>query len=181
MVVLVPQIEGSGTMEIKTNEPYVLPKGIGLHDVWFPYPTAVVGRYNIKTTSEQTRGRLSQVHVMDERGAASPMHIHRDYDETYYLIDGEMTFFVGDEQIGAEAGSYTFVPQGVRHCFLVRSERAEFLLTFAPAGLEGFFAEVGTPVGTGAALPEPRKVDPEDMNRRAGVYRVEFVGPPPTL
>jgi quercetin dioxygenase-like cupin family protein len=107
----------------------------GLHDLWFPCPTAVVGRYNIKVRSEHTRGRLSQIHVTDEGGAASPMHIHRDYDETYYLIDGEMTFYVGDEQIEAGTGSYNFVPQGVPHAFLVRSERAEFLLTFAPAGL----------------------------------------------
>lgn len=167
-------------VETRTDEGYALEKDAGVIDLWFPYGP-VLGRYSMKVTGEQSDGRLFQVHVTDERGAASPLHIHHNGDESFYVIDGEMTFFIGDEKMDVGAGSFALMPKGVRHAFLVRSERAEFLITFAPAGLEGFFSEVGVPVVPGQPKPVPTPVDPEEMNRKAAAYGVEIVGPPPTL
>lgn len=166
-------------MKVQANEPYVLPHDVGVQDVWFPYPGTMLGRYSIKAMASQTRGRLSQVHVVDDRGAAAPVHIHHDFDETYYVIDGEMSFFLGDEQIDAGPGSYTFIPQGTPHAFVVRSDRAEFLLTFAPGGLERFFVENGIPVVAGGPKPDPIVTDPEEMARKALPFGAEIVGPPP--
>lgn len=127
-------------MELTVNEPYVLPKDAGVIDVWWPFnPAPVVGRYSTKVTGEQTRGRLFQMHVIDGRGAAPPLHIHHDADETFYVIEGEMTIFVGDERIEAGTGDFVFGPRGVPHAYLAQSEQAEFLVSFAPAGIEGFF------------------------------------------
>ena len=162
------------------TEGYALPSDTGVADIWFPYGP-VIGRYSMKVTGKESGGRLFQVHVIDERGAASPVHIHHNGDESFYVIDGEMTFFIGDERVDAVAGAFALMPQGVPHAFVVRSERAEFLITFAPAGLEGFFAEVGLPVAPGGAKPDPIAIDPEAMNQKAEAYGVEIVGPPPTL
>ena len=175
-------------MEITTNEPYVLPKDVGVTDVWWPFGP-VVGRYSIKTTAQQTEGRLLQLLVIDGRGAAPPMHIHHDADETYYVIDGRLTFFIGDEQIEAGPGDFILGPKGVAHAFLVTSERAEFLVTFGPAGtkgpagygVDGFFREIAVPVVPGQAPPEPRAPDPEEFARKASAYGIEIVGPPPNL
>ncbi len=73
------------------------------------------------------------------------------------------------------------MPKGAVHTWLVRSEDAEALITLAPSGLEGFFAEVGVPVVPGEPNPSQVEVDLEEMNRKAEAYGVEFVGPPPTL
>jgi mannose-6-phosphate isomerase-like protein (cupin superfamily) len=175
-------------MEITASEPYALPKETGVTDVWWPFGP-VVGRYSIKTSAEQTEGRLLQLLAIDGRGAAPPMHIHHDTDETFYVIDGALTVFVGDDRIEAGPGDFLLGPKGVPHTYLVTSERVEFLATFAPAGTEGpsghgvdgFFQEIAVAVVAGQEPPQPTEPDPEDFARRAARYGIEIVGPPPTL
>ena len=73
------------------------------------------------------------------------------------------------------------------HSFLVTSEHARFLVTFAGAGtegpeghgVEGFFKEVAPPVVEGEAAPAPAMPDPQKFGRRMAVYGMELVGPPP--
>jgi mannose-6-phosphate isomerase-like protein (cupin superfamily) len=168
------------------NEPYALPKDAGITDIWFP---ASAGRWTTKAAAQQTEGRLLQLHGREPRGAAPPLHIHHDADEAFYVLEGELTIFVGDERIEVGAGDFVLGPKGIPHTFLVRSERAEVFVTFTPAGtegpfgfgLDGFFREIGIPVVPGEAPPEPVPPDPEEFARRAALYGIEIVGPPPTL
>ena len=165
---------------------YALPEDGGLTDVWFP---ATAGRYTVKLGAEQTDGRLMQVLCWEPRGAAPPLHAHSDADETWYVLDGEITFFLGDSRIEAGPGTYVFGPQGVPHTFLVTSESARFLTSFATAGtqgpagagLEGFCREVGIPVRAGEPAPRPEPPDPERFARLAAQYGIEILGPPPQL
>ena len=163
---------------IAAASPYVLPSEAGLTDLWFPSNPESLGWYRIKVGGQQTARRLAQVHMIEHRGAAPPLHRHVDADETIYVIDGEFAIFFGDARADARAGDFFFVPKGAVHTWLVRSDRAEALLTLAPAGLESFFVEVGV---AGSEHPRAIDVDPDEMNRRAGAYGVEILGPPPTL
>jgi mannose-6-phosphate isomerase-like protein (cupin superfamily) len=103
---------------------YLLSKDGSAIDVWWPYQPQV-GRYTIKIGSEQAEGRLSQLLGRDRRGGAPPLHIHHREDETFYVIAGEITFFVGDRRIEARAGDFLFAPKGVPHAFLVTSRPAQ--------------------------------------------------------
>jgi mannose-6-phosphate isomerase-like protein (cupin superfamily) len=164
-----------------SNEPYVLDSDRGVYDVWFPSTPREPGRYRAKVAARQTDGRLAQVHIVEPRGAAPPLHLHHDADETFYVIDGEVSIFLGDDRIEAGPGAFLFVPKGAVHTWLVRSAQAEALVTLAPAGLEGFFAEVGAAVVPGEPNSSKRQIDLQEVNRSAEAYGVEFVGPPPTL
>lgn len=159
---------------------YVLPEDGGVIDVWWPYQPQV-GRYTVKIGSEQTDGRLCQLLGRDRRGGAPPVHIHHREDETFYVIAGDITFFLGDQRIEATAGDFVFAPKGVPHAFLVTSDRAEYLTSFAPAGAERFFPEVAPPVVDGEPSPSSSEPDPEEFARIAASYGIEIVGPPPTL
>lgn len=159
---------------------YRLPKEEGVIDVWWPYQPQV-GRYTAKVASEQTDGGLFQLLCSDRRGGAPPLHIHRNEDETFLVIAGEISFFVGDERIEATAGDFVFAPRGIAHSFLVRSEHAEYLTSFAPAGAERFFAAVAPPVVPGEPPPSPTQPDPAEFARIAANYGIEIVGPPPGL
>jgi mannose-6-phosphate isomerase-like protein (cupin superfamily) len=167
---------------------YTLAKDRGVTDVWWPYGP-VTGRYSIKVSGEQSGGRLLQLLADDGRGAAPPLHIHHDTDETWYVMDGRLKVFVGEEEIEAGPGDFVFGPMGVPHTFVVTSERAEFLVTFSPSGtrgpsgygVDGFFQDVAERVIPGENPPAPREPDPEDFARRMAQYGIEMVGPPPTL
>jgi quercetin dioxygenase-like cupin family protein len=159
---------------------YLLSKDSGVIDVWWPYQPHV-GRYTVKIGAEQTDGRLAQLLCSDRRGGAPPLHIHHREDETFYVIAGEISFFVGEQRIEASAGDFVFAPKDVPHAFLVTSGRAEYLASFTPAGAEHFFAEVAPRVVSGNPAPPPSAPDPEEFARIAARYGIEIVGPPPTL
>ncbi|MGZ8649380.1 MAG: cupin domain-containing protein [Solirubrobacteraceae bacterium] len=171
------------------GQAYRLPRDAGLTDLWWPYGP-VVGRYTTKVSGEQTDGRLLQIQITESRGAGTPLHVHRDTDETFFVIEGELKIAIGDERIEAGAGDFVLAPKGVPHAFLVTSERAEFLITCASAGtpgalgygIDGFFKEVAPAVVAGEAPPAPTM--PEDAGefaRLMDVYGVDLVGPPPLM
>jgi hypothetical protein len=72
-------------------------------------------------------------------------------------------------------------PKDIPHTFLVKSQRAEYLTTFSPAGAERFFPEVAPLVVAGQPPPSPTEPDQEQFARIAASYGIEIVGPPPTL
>jgi quercetin dioxygenase-like cupin family protein len=167
---------------------YALDQDHGVTDVWWPYGP-VVGRYSTKISGEQSGGRLLQLRIRDSRGAAAPLHVHRDADETWYIVDGRLTVVVGDESIDAGPGDFVYGPMGVPHSFVVTSDQADFLVTFSPAGtagpsgygVDGFFREVAPLVVPGEAPPEPTMPDEEAFARKMDEYGIELLGPPPTL
>ncbi len=106
-----------------------------------------------------TRGRL-KVSAVQSGGAfevielgpgSPPPHIHHEHEECFYVIEGHYTFTVGMEQLEAPAGSVVFIPRGTRHAFK-RGEDSRALVFVTPAGLEGFFRELGE--GLAAGRPE---------------------------
>lgn len=55
------------------------------------------------------------------------------------------------------------------------------LVSFSPAGVDGFFAEVAPAVIAGEGRPAPTLPDPNEFIRLMAKYECEFAGPPPTL
>jgi quercetin dioxygenase-like cupin family protein len=89
-----------------------------------------------KMTGDETHGQLAQAEVRAPRGSGSPVHMHRHEDEAWYLLDGELTFWLGEESRTATTGDFVFGPRGVRHRFRVDSDEARFLILVTPAGEE---------------------------------------------
>jgi quercetin dioxygenase-like cupin family protein len=171
---------------IPRNEPYVLDKDTGVTDVWFP---VTGGRWTIKLSSDQTEGRLQFLLGREPRGA-TPMHVHTTEDECIYVIEGELTLVLDDdERIDAGPGDFLFTPKGVAHAFMVRSDHAEILVALGPGGvkgpagcgLNGLFREVGVPVVEGEDPPGKVPPDPEVFSRQTAGYEMHILGPPPSL
>jgi quercetin dioxygenase-like cupin family protein len=91
--------------------------------------------------SEHSDGRVSVVEsVMPSGAKGPPLHTHA-FDETFYLLDGELTFQVGDQLTTARAGELAFALGGVPHTLANRSDSsARFLIICTPAGFEREFA-----------------------------------------
>ena len=157
-------------------KPYRLASGEGLADVWWK-----TGRVTVKTAGAETANAFSQIETDDPRGSGPPLHLHHNEDETFYVLEGEVTALVGDERIDLEPGDYCFGPRGIPHAYLVRSERARMLVTISPSGSEQLFVSLGVPV-TSAEPPTDTVMPPmPEMVRLFAAYGAEIVGPPPSL
>ncbi|OKH59473.1 cupin domain-containing protein [Scytonema sp. HK-05] len=126
---------------------------------------SVVGDiYTFKAVGEDTGGAYSTFEFFIPPQNGSPPHIHWREDETFYILEGELFFQVGDQEIVLSAGSFVHAPKGVPHCFKNMGTTPAITLTTAiPAGLEKFFEEVGYLVKD---KDTPVTVTPEDQIKK---------------
>jgi quercetin dioxygenase-like cupin family protein len=84
-----------------------------------------------------------------------PRHYHRELTDMFFVLEGTLTFAVGDETVEAPPGTFLLVPPGVVHTFSNQtSEPARFLGLVSPAGFEHYFEELADALGDGALDPE---------------------------
>lgn len=133
----------------------------------------------IKASSQTTDGRVAVTENLAPRGSGSPLHVHHREDEWFYVVEGELTFWVGGQIITAAAGSFVYGPRDIPHTFLVSSDTARFLLVTEPAGFEEFVRALSEPA-TELVIPPPATEPPdiEAMTRLAAEYGLEILGPP---
>jgi len=70
-------------------------------------------------------------------GRVLESHVHADEDDAFYILEGEMTFILGDRQVAAPPGTFVLVPPGFEHSF--RNEQTQpvrMLNIHAPAGFD---------------------------------------------
>jgi quercetin dioxygenase-like cupin family protein len=164
-------------MSIETApRPYRVQSGEGVADVWW-----MTERLTVKASGAETGNAFAQFVTDGPRGTAPPLHIHHNEDEAFYILDGEVTVLVGDERIDLRAGDYCFAPRGIRHAWIVRSERARMLVTLSPAGLEEAFVSLGVPVAGAEQPAESVLPAPDELIRQFAGYGVDIIGPPPSL
>jgi quercetin dioxygenase-like cupin family protein len=99
----------------------------------------------IKAGSEETSGGAVITENLAPRGSGSPLHVHRREDEWFYVLEGELTFWVGGELIVAGLGGFVYGPRDIPHTFIVSSEQARFLLVTEPGAFDGFVRALGQP------------------------------------
>ncbi len=133
----------------------------------------------IKSSAETTGGRVAVTENWAPRGHGSPLHVHHNEDEWFYVLSGELTFWVDGQVITATDGSFVYGPRNVPHTFTVTSEEARFLLVIEPAGFENFLRALSEPAES-LTLP-PASVEPPAMDAMmaaAAEYGLEILGPP---
>ena len=102
----------------------------------------------VRLSGEQTGGAFSLADTLARRGNASPVHVHDRDDEIFFVLDGELRVFAGEDDYTAGPGTVAVLPRRLRHAYVVTSATARFLVLHAPAGFEQFAAE-------SASLPRP--------------------------
>jgi quercetin dioxygenase-like cupin family protein len=98
--------------------------------------------YRFLVTGAETGGAYFAMEATVAPGGGPPPHIHHHEDETFYVLEGECDFRLGDRWVTAGVGDFVNVPRGSVHCFSnAGSEQARLVVTFSPAGIERFFEE----------------------------------------
>lgn len=119
---------------------------------------AVLGDvYRFLATGEETDGQYACFEAIVVPGGGPPPHSHAREEESFYILEGEITFQIGEEVVVAKAGTFANMPKGVTHCFKNSTDKpARMLVSVAPAGLEKMFFEFGVPVPAGTtSVPPP--------------------------
>src|SRR3954467_1610599 len=102
--------------------PIALGPGEGEH-FWF-----FGGLTTIKADGAATGGRMMLTEQTAPRGSGSPLHVHHDEDEWFYVLEGELTIWVAGQTVVAPAGAFVFGPRDVPHTFIASSATARFPL-----------------------------------------------------
>jgi quercetin dioxygenase-like cupin family protein len=141
--------------QFSTSAPYVLTPGAGRSVSWLSAPVV------LKASSRD----LGVTEIAIGPGDEPPLHVHKNEDEWFYVLEGEVTFHAGGESQLGKAGAFVFFPRGIPHTFTVESPAARFLLVNTPGGFERMF--------------ELAPKTEEDAVRALNAYGVEVVGPHP--
>src|SRR5271170_6975468 len=99
---------------------------------------AVVGDvYRFLATGDDTNGKYALWEAIVPPGGGPPPHVHSREEEGFYILEGEITFHIGDERIVATAGMFANMPVGTPHSVKnERSKPAKRLISVAPAGIK---------------------------------------------
>jgi quercetin dioxygenase-like cupin family protein len=136
------------------------------------------GLVTVKASAQQSGGRFALTEQLFPRGIATPLHRQPEDDESFYVLDGEVTFYLEDGQpIPASAGSFVHVPAGVPHAFQIDSETAR-ILNVSTAQHELFFRATSDQAQA-RTIPPDAPPDMERLMAAAQEYGVEILGPPP--
>ncbi len=129
-------------------------------------------------TGDQTGGAFSLVDEQASRGESVPLHLHRDDMESFYVLEGEIALYIGDQPgVRAAAGSFAHIPGGTVHGFRVESETARYLILTTQR--HGEFYRAITLASRPGGLPPLESVEGSRIKQASMEYGIEFVGPLP--
>jgi mannose-6-phosphate isomerase-like protein (cupin superfamily) len=134
-----------------TLDDLIIPDGGGRS---FPF---LGGTMTIKEDGSNARGELTVMEVrLPPNTAAPPQHLHHKHEETWYVLEGELEFTVGEESARVGAGAWVLVPIGVPHTFRNPSDQpARFLCTMTPGFYLGYFEELSARIDELFAVGQP--------------------------
>jgi quercetin dioxygenase-like cupin family protein len=127
---------------------------------------------SVKVAAEETGGRFSLLEASEPPGFGPPLHVHRDADEAFYVLEGEYIILIEGREEPCPAGSFIFIPAGVEHGFRVGDRHSKKLNLYAPAAMVGYFDELATANREGELSQEALA----DIARK---YSMDVVGPIP--
>jgi mannose-6-phosphate isomerase-like protein (cupin superfamily) len=127
---------------------------------------------SVKATGNQTGATFSLLEAAEPPNFGPPMHIHHDCAEAFYVLEGEYLIFIEGTEHRCPAGSFIFIPSGLRHGFRVGDQPSRKLNLYAPAAMLGYFHELSAAIKQGEGNPDVL----DDIARR---HSMEVVGPVP--
>jgi hypothetical protein len=104
-------------------------------------------------------------------GFGPPIHIHHDSAEAFYVLEGEYIMYLDDREFTCAAGSFIFIPLGVRHGFKVGDVPSRKLNFYFPAAMIGYFDDLAAALGR-------NDINEMELAGIARIHSMEIVGPP---
>lgn len=125
--------------------------------------------WNLVVSAVQSGGAFELFEETRDATGGPPPHVHRERDETFFVLEGRYRFVRDHEELELGAGDSIFIPRGRRHHFRSLEAPSRTLIIVAPAGLEDFFREMGARLASGATALEAMTV----LGQRHDAHPVE--------
>jgi quercetin dioxygenase-like cupin family protein len=131
------------------------------------------GVYTVMAAAGETDGKLTVMEMTIPPGAAPPPHTHPG-GEAVYVLEGTITYHIGDDAIEGRAGSFFYIPEGTVEFFEPTGDSpARLLVIYIPGGMDQFFREAGE-TAPSHELPPPPDAPPDierivEIGRRFGM------------
>ncbi|WP_207425089.1 cupin domain-containing protein [Pedobacter sp. SYSU D00535] len=119
--------------------------------------------FHFLVKGEETGNAHALLKIDVQPGAEPPEHIHSHEDEAYYLLEGKITFKIGEQFFEAAAGDYVYLPKEVSHTFQVKTDVAKVLMWISPAGLDQWFWDNSAPAEDMKPLPAMQGPPPAEV------------------
>jgi mannose-6-phosphate isomerase-like protein (cupin superfamily) len=118
------------------------------------------GSIAVRLRAADTDGRIGLIEQVIPGGFPGPaLHVHPEFEETFYILDGSLVFRVGDHAYEADAGTVAHIPRGVPHTFAnTADEPAHSLVIVTPAGFEQYFEALAAAIERHGAMPHAGEV-----------------------
>lgn len=98
-----------------------------------------IARMRVLAAGAATGRAFTLTEFSGKEGRWTVPHLHREMEESFFVLDGEFRFRVGDEDIDAVAGDYVLVPRGTSHVLSAGTGGGRLLTLMVPGGLEDMF------------------------------------------
>lgn len=126
------------------------------------------GLMTIHADAADTRGDFALIEISGPAGGEPPRHIHENEDELFFVLEGQLRAFRGEDELILEAGDAALLPRGIPHTFKIQSKAARWLVYITPAGFEEYFHELSRPAEN---LAPPKNSPTPDLNKMTRVAR----------
>ena len=105
--------------------------------------------WTMRVSGAATGGTLELFEERRDATGGPPPHVHRDREELFHVLEGRYLFVRDREEIELTVDDSILIPRGTRHHFRTLVAPSRTLIVIAPAGLEGFFREMGSELARG--------------------------------
>jgi mannose-6-phosphate isomerase-like protein (cupin superfamily) len=127
---------------------------------------------SLKASGHDTAGAFTLLEATEPAGFGPPMHIHHDCGEAFFVLDGLYRIFIEADEVDCPAGSFIWIPRGLRHGFRVGALPSRKLNLYTPAAMLRYFDDLSAAIASDTASDER-------LDEIAQAASVEIVGPVP--
>jgi quercetin dioxygenase-like cupin family protein len=135
--------------------------------------------FDVVLGPRHTGGHVALVDQWGARGDATPMHVHRDEAEIFYVLEGSIRAFHRGTCLHLDTGSAVYLPPAQEHAFGVTSAHARILTLTTPGSFASFVTAAGVEVD--GEVPAQWDFDVARIVAAAADHGIEITGPPPVL
>lgn len=136
----------------------------------------------LRVPSSAGEDRISVFDMRMAYGESPPLHVHRNQDEVFHILEGTMKFSVGGHEIVGEAGQTLMAPKGIAHTYRVISKTgARALVITTGTDFESMVREMSLPAPSNGIAPLGGELtDAYKAELAAACVRngIDIVGPP---